>query len=121
MSRSRKLLVLAALAAAMTSPAGAATQEEIKEMLEKRFGVEVLRMRETEVDGRAAIAATVMNRGGNSNAAFQVNTLVVDKETGNLVPQFRHLPSGYSVGGGGPNDPLEDTGERSRRLLNQTR
>jgi hypothetical protein len=37
-----------------------------------------------------------MNPGGDFNEAFQVTRLVVDAETGRLVPQFRHGPTGPS-------------------------
>ena len=63
------------------------------------YGVEVLRVQEVTVDGRAAYAITVMNPGGNSNAAFQVNTLLADAATGNLLPVFRHRPAGYDPPG----------------------
>lgn len=103
------------------APAVSASLDEIRETLEKQFGVDVLRMQETESGGRAVVIATVMSRVANSNAALQVNRLVVDRKTGLLVSQFRHLASGYAIGGGGPNDPLDDTGLRGRRLLSQTR
>lgn len=116
------LLLIVGLAVLLLPQAGmAASKEKIKAMLEQAFGVEVLRLRETEVDGRPALAATVMNRAGNSNAAFQVNTLIVDAETGALLPQFRHLSSGYTLGGSMVRDNTEDSGERGRRMLTQTR
>jgi len=40
---------------------------------------------------------TVMKAGGNSNDAFQVTTLAVDQDSGNLVPAFRHGPTGYAL------------------------
>ncbi len=41
-----------------------------------------------------------MNPPGNFNEALQVNTLMVDRQTGELVPQFRHAPSGLRGVGG---------------------
>jgi hypothetical protein len=37
---------------------------------------------------------TVMKPGRDSNDAFQVTTLAVDRMTGALVPAFRHGPNG---------------------------
>ena len=61
------------------------------------FGVEVLRVRAGSVDGIEVWLVTVMNPKGDSNAAFQVTTLAVDKATGDLVPAFRHGPSGTAA------------------------
>ena len=38
--------------------------------------------------GRSAYAVTIMNRGGAFNEAFQVNTLVIDAETGRPIIQY---------------------------------
>ncbi len=60
------------------------------------YGVEVLRVVPAESDeGGAAYRVTFMNPGGDFNEAFQVNTILVDAETGAPITQFRHLPSGY--------------------------
>jgi len=71
------------------------TKDEIKAEVEKTYGVVVLRMKEDEVAGKRALLVTVMNKGGNDNRAFQVNTLVVDPESGHLVSIYRPLPDGY--------------------------
>lgn len=97
-------LAAAALGAASLAPPGAAaavTQQEAERRVAEDFGVEVLtkRTRAGEIDGRAVWFLTVMNPGGTSNDAFQVNTLAVDRETGELVPAFRHRPSGYDLPG----------------------
>ncbi len=93
--------VLAAFAlaglAALTAPASAAmSNDEVKAEVEKTYNVVVLRMKETELAGKPALAVTVMNKGGNDNRAFQVNTLIIDPESGHLVPVYRALPSGYA-------------------------
>ncbi len=51
-------------------------------------------------DGRAAYMVTIMNPGGDFNDAFQVNRIVFDAETGDLVAQFRNLPSRHRLFGG---------------------
>ena len=73
----------------------AVSESEAVDRLEASYGVRALKVRAGEIDGRKVWLVTVMNPGGDSNAAFQVNTLAVDKETGELVPSFRHRTSGY--------------------------
>ena len=51
---------------------------------------------------------TIMNPGGDFNEAFQVNTLLVDADTGNLVSGFRHLPSGYNASQAAAFEPNRD-------------
>lgn len=70
------------------------------------YGVETLRVRETRTeDGRRAFAVTVMTPGGDVNGAFQVTTLLVDAETGQLIPQFRHGPTGHELSDAPSNVP----------------
>ena len=88
-------LLIAVLACTMGAPpAMALTAEEVTAQIEARFPVKVLRVRESAEYGEPAYAVTVMNVGGNFNEAFQVNTIMVDRRTGELLPQFRHLPAG---------------------------
>lgn len=70
--------------------------------LEAAYGVRALKVRPGEVGGRTVWLVTVMNPAGDSNAAFQVNTLAVDQETGELVPSFRHGTSGFKLLSDGP-------------------
>ena len=97
----RMPILLAALAvcglAALDRPAAAAmSAEAVGEAIAALYGVEVLRVVPAEVDeGRAVYRVTFMNPGGDFNEAFQVNTILVDAETGAPITQFRHLPSGY--------------------------
>lgn len=74
--------------------------------------VEVLRVEPVEAEGRAAYVVTVMNRGGAFNEAFKVTRLMVDAATGELIPQFRHGPTGY---GGSANPNIESDGPAIRR------
>ncbi len=93
-------IALAGLAglAAPSAPASAAMpNDEVKAEVEKTYNVVVLRIKETELAGKPALAVTVMNKGGNDNRAFQVNTLLIDPDTGHLVPVYRALPSGYAT------------------------
>jgi hypothetical protein len=90
--------------AAPGTGSAAISQSAAVQMIEQTFDVEVLRARAGQIDGRAVWLLTVMNRGGDFNAAFQVNTLAVDQETGKLVPAFRHRESGYDLPGAGSRD-----------------
>ena len=73
------------------------SNDEVKAAVEKAYGVTVLRMKEAEFSGKPALAVTVMNKGGNDNRAFQVNTLLIDPDTGRLVPVYRARPDGYQL------------------------
>ncbi len=93
--------LLGAASLGVSGRALALTQEEAERKVAEAFGVEVLskHTRAGEIDGRAVWFLTVMNPGGTFNDAFQVNTLAVDQETGELVPAFRHRASGYDLPG----------------------
>ncbi len=87
-------------AVSFATPGWAAmSAEAVAARLAEAYGVSVLRIEPTTVDGRSAYNVTIMNPGGDFNEAFQVNTVVVDAETGDLVSQFRHLPSGQRLSG----------------------
>lgn len=93
------IVVLAGLA--WSGEAAALSQQEAERKIAETYGVEVIekRTRAGEIEGRAVWFMTVMNPGGDFNAAFKVTTLAVDQETGALVPAFRHKPSGYELPG----------------------
>lgn len=82
-------LALAVMASvALTSGAwaqSAMTAETAARQFAERFGVEVLDVRPAVYYGREVYVLTVMNPGGNYNAAFQVSRLMVDRQTGALV------------------------------------
>ncbi len=81
--------------ASMAMPAEAAlSADQVKRQVETRYGVTVLRIKPVTEEGRSAYAVTIMNRGGAFNEAFQVNTLVIDAETGRPIIQYRHGPRG---------------------------
>jgi hypothetical protein len=91
--------VLAVALAALADPGSAATlpPEEVGRKVAEEWGVEVLRVRQVTVDSRKALAVTVMSPGGAFNGAMGVTTLLVDAESGSLLPQFRHRTSGYTL------------------------
>lgn len=105
---------------AVPSAAPAAAQDLLSESaartaLEDAYGVQVLRITADEQDGVPVFVVRVMNPGGNFNEAFMVSVLVVDRRTGDLVPQFRHEPSGVRDATGVRRDTTEDSGPILRR------
>ncbi len=78
----------------LAAPAWAAmSADQVAAMITEAYGVTVLRVEPMTEDGRAAYLVTIMNPGGDFNEAFQVNRIVVDAETGDLISQFRHPPN----------------------------
>jgi hypothetical protein len=75
------------------------TDQEAKRQIEESYDVEVLGVREGEIDGRAVWLVTVMLPPGDYNTAFMVSNLAIDRQTGDLVPSFRHRASGYDLPG----------------------
>ena len=88
-------LVGFALQPATAGAQGGVTKESVEQSLEESYPVQVLKIVEGEIDGTAAWIVTVMNEGGDFNSAFQVTTLAVDRQTGDLIPSFRPGASGY--------------------------
>jgi len=99
-------LIAAGLALSPTAGAAELSAAEVGQQIAKTYPVNVLSVRDIEVDGRIAYAVTVMTKGGNFDDAFQVNTIIVDADTGKLIPVFRHRDSGYI---------LPDAGDRETR------
>ncbi|NIA69509.1 hypothetical protein HBA54_12985 [Pelagibius litoralis] len=96
-----------ALGFAATPSQAAVSEEAAAKLITEQFGVEVLRIRAGDLDGRPVWFVTVMQPEGSSNATFQVHILAVDQESGRLLPSFRHRSSGYespppAAGGGRP-------------------
>ena len=97
----RHFILVAALAGMCCGPAMAAvTEQSVRQNIEKTYDVRVLKLVKGTLDGKAVYFVTVMSAGGNDNAAFQVNRLAVDVETGALVSSFRHHSSGYELPAG---------------------
>ena len=91
-------VVLAGMVAFFPSVSEAQLSEaQVKEQLEKAYGVMVLRVRALDDQGKAAYAVTMMNPPGNFNEALQVNTIVVDRETGAPISQYRPQTSGVQL------------------------
>lgn len=83
-------------------PTAVKPADEIKRIVEKTYNVQVLRV--TEVvpeDGPPVYRVAAMMPATAGNAAFMVNTLMVDAATGIPLPPFRHLAAGYVLPQGG--------------------
>jgi len=111
-----------ALSIAMVAGSGPAsaqrlTAQEAGQRVAESYGVEVLRVRDMRTaDGRRAYAVTVMAPGGDNNEAFQVTTLLVDPQTGDLISQYRQTPTGHEISGAPSNvPPTEVEGPALRR------
>ncbi len=82
----------------LAAPAWAAmSADEVAAAIAETYGVTVLRVVPAKDDGRSVFRLTIMNPGGDFDEAFQVNTLLVDADTGKLVSGFRHRASGYEA------------------------
>ncbi len=102
---------------AAAGAAEALTADKVSAGIAERYHVTVLRVTPTKVDDHAAFDVVVMNPGGDDNGAFQVSTLVVDAATGALLPQFTHLPDGYTLPPASDrNPPANDSGPAIRYL-----
>ena len=90
-------LVFATIAVAATILVGTITvanaamsRNEVSKKMTEDFGVKVLRVKPMNDAGRHAYEVTVMSPGGDRNGAFQVNTIVIDANTGKPVIQYGH-------------------------------
>ncbi len=99
-------LFAAGLALSPAANAAELSAAEVAQQIAQTYPVKVLSVRNIEVDGRTAYAVTVMTKGGDFDDAFQVNTILVDADTGKPIPVFRHRESGYI---------LPDAGDRKTR------
>lgn len=109
--------ILASVLLPTRAPAQTPGAAEIADRIAKTFGVTVLKTREVEEDDKRVLYVTVMNPGGNSNAAFQVTTLEVDPATGALISQYRTTPTGQRDLGPAPREPSYDESGETMRLL----
>ena len=112
-------LALAVVLAAFPGPAAAEVKSpaDLTAELEKSRGVKVLKLQETRVDGRVAYIVSVMNPSGDSNAAFQVERILVDAETGAPILTYRHGATGWSEDAGPDyTPPHEGDGRAMRRM-----
>ncbi len=97
------LALVMAIGLASGASAAEVDAAAVRASIEKKYNVKVLKINAVTVDGKSAFKVTVMYPGGDFNTAFQVNTLIVDANTGEAIPVFRHLASGHVLANGGDN------------------
>jgi hypothetical protein len=102
--------IVVAVWLAAANSAFALSPEAVAGVVAQRFGVTVLRVVPIERDGKPLYSVVVMNPGGNFNEAFKATTLVVDPDSGELVPQFRQENSGYDLPAAPDRRPPADDG-----------
>ena len=103
---------------AVPSSANAAmTQSQITAAIEKSYDVRVLKIYADKENGKSVFRVKVMYNGGDWNTAFQVNTIVIDAETGERVAQFKHQSSGRSLPGNYDSMPNRQPPDALRRHI----
>ena len=103
---------------AVPSSANAAmTQSQVAAATEKSYDVRVLKIYADKENGKSVFRVKVMYNGGDWNTAFQVNTIVIDAETGERVAQFKHQSSGRSLPGNYGSMPNRQPPDALRRHI----
>lgn len=91
--RRRGCLLLAGIAVAgwpgLLVAQEALSAAEIGERITERYGVEILKVEPVDTERGAAYAVKVMVPPGDSNAAFLVDTLLVDARSGEVLSRVR--------------------------------
>lgn len=117
MGRTAAVALVLALGLSGAAAAQVKSPADIAAGIEQSRGVKVLKLQETRVDGRVAYIVSVMNLGANSNAAFQVERILVDAETGAPIPTYRHGPTGWSEDAGPDYSPPHEGGGPAMRRM----
>ena len=103
---------------AVPSSANAAmTQSQMVAAIEKSYDVRVLKIYADKENGKSVFRVEVMYNGRDWNTAFQVNTIVIDAETGERVAQFKHQSSGRSLPGNYDSMPNRQPPDALRRHI----
>lgn len=78
---------------------GAMSLADVRNAVENDYDVKVIKITPGTDANRPVFFVKIMYNGGNFNTAFQINTIVIDSETGNRIAQFRHGSSGRKLPG----------------------
>ena len=100
-----------------SSAKAAMTQSQITAAIEKSYDIRVLKIYADKENGKSLFRVKVMYNGGDWNTAFQVNTIVIDAETGERVVQFKHQSSGRSLPGNYDSMPNRQPPDALRRHI----
>ena len=98
------------LALIAAPPALAIDEREAREQVGERFGVEVLKVQPGQLNGQAVWLVTVMNPGSDSNSAFVVSTIALDRASGEPLRGFERIETGSVSGSGAPAAGVRPTG-----------
>ena len=115
-----KISICAALLAGLVlsvSPSlslAAMDQAQVRAAVENDYDVKVIKITAGTDANRPVFYVKIMYNGGNFNTAFQINTIVIDAETGKRVSQFRHRSSGRLLPGTFDNVPNRQTTDALR-------
>jgi len=100
-----------------SSAEAAMTQSQVAAATEKSYDVRVLKIYADKENGKSVFRVKVMYHGGDWNTAFQVNTIVIDAETGERVAQFKHQSSSRSLPGNYDSIPNRQSPDALRRHI----
>ena len=93
------LLAGLGLSAMPSQSLAAMSQVQVRTAVEKDYDVKVIKITPGTDAKRPVFVVKIMYNGGNFNTAFQINTIVIDADTGKRIAQFRHGTSGRSLPG----------------------
>ncbi len=82
-------ILAAGVGLASSAAMAAMTADQIRQQVERESGGKVIKIEPRKYGTLEAFAVTVMNPGGNSNAAFQVYTVIINAENGTPVSEQR--------------------------------
>jgi hypothetical protein len=91
------------------------SESAARKAIELAYGVQVIGIEAGGKDGWRYFTVRVMNPAGDFNEAFMVSVLVVDRQTGKIVPQYRQGDSGAELSGPERRGVRGDTGPVLRR------
>ena len=75
------------------------SEAQVRAAVENDYDVKVIQITPGIDTERVVFYVRIMYNGGNFNTAFQINTIVIDAETGKRIAQFRHGSSGRTLPG----------------------
>ncbi|MFP6734907.1 MAG: PepSY domain-containing protein [Rhodospirillales bacterium] len=75
------------------------SEAQVRAAVENDYDVKVIKITPGIDTERVVFYVRIMYNGGNFNTAFQINTIVIDAETGKRIAQFRHGSSGRTLPG----------------------
>ena len=91
------------------------SESAARKAIELAYGVQVIGVEAGDKDGWQFFAVRVMNPAGDFNEAFMVSVLVVDRQTGKIVRQYRQGDNGAESSGPERRGVRADTGPVLRR------